>query len=141
MRYAFLLFLALAALAGRAQTATPMTIRPNTLNHLEDLKETMKHVAVTKDKGRKQPAEINPELNRNLVIAADDFVRVTLLAQPTQEAYLACIDKGLARVAPIATTPDLRQQVADYYLDLMEIVGLPNSAGKLDAFVGQVAGK
>ncbi len=139
MRYAFLLLLALAALASRAQT--PMTIRPNTLNHLEDLKETMKHVAVTKDKGHRQPAEINPELNRQLVIAADDFVRVTMLAQPTQEAYLGCIDKGLARMKTIATTPALRQQVADYYLDLMEIVGLPDSAGKLDAFVGQVAGK
>ena len=96
MRHLFLLLLALVTLTCRAQT--PITIRPNTLNHLEDLKETMKRVAVVKDKGHRQPAEINPELNRQLVIAADDFVRVTMLAQPTQEAYLACIDKGLGRM-------------------------------------------
>jgi hypothetical protein len=141
MRSIFLLLFLLAALSSHAQTPVPMQVPSKAIGQLEDLKELTKKTAVTKQKRPgKQPAETNPELNRYLVIAADDFVRVTT-DNPTREAYIACIDKGLARMAPLATTTVLRQQVADYYLDLMEIVGLGSSDGKLDSFVSQAASK
>lgn len=138
----------LMALAGHAQTtaqnnasATVMTVPTQAISQLENLMEDTKRIVVEKQTStRKRAAETHPELNRNLVIAAADFVRVTR-EQPSQDAYIAVIDKGLARIAPLATTTAARQQVADYYLDLMEIVGLTTSEGKLDAFVKEAPAK
>jgi hypothetical protein len=48
---------------------------------------------------------------------------------------------GLARLEPLATTPEDRQQVADYFQELMEIVGLESSEGRLAAFVGKPKGR
>jgi hypothetical protein len=113
-----------------------MTVPRTAISQLEDLMEATKKAAAKSKSAAKLPAELNPELNRYLVIAADDFVRVTRDV-PTREAYLSAIDKGLGRLTPLATTRELRQQVADYYLDLLEIVGLDSSDGKLDTFVAQ----
>jgi hypothetical protein len=128
--------LVLSLSAVYAQTSTTMTVPRTALTQLEDLMEATKKAAAKPKSTDKRPAEINPELNRYLVIAADDFVRVTREI-PSREAYLAAIDKGLSRLATPANTKELRQQVADYYLDLLEIVGLDSSDGKLDAFVAQ----
>lgn len=136
IRILLTLALAFGLSAAYAQASSPMTVSRTALTQLEDLMEATKKAAAKPKTTDKRPAEINPELNRYLVIAADDFVRVTR-ETPTREAYLAAIDKGLGRLAPLAATRALRQQVADYYLDLLEIVGLDSSDGKLDAFVAQ----
>ena len=85
-------------------------------------------------KAKKAHAEVRPGLNRYLVISADDFLRVAA-NKPTKEAYLGCLDKGLARVAQLATSPQDRKDVAEYYQELMEIVGLESSDGRRAAFV------
>jgi hypothetical protein len=132
-------FLLLGELSGYAQTGAPMQVPAQAVSQLEDLKELTKSTVeqkAAKKHANKLPAESRPDLNRYLVISADDFVRVTT-AKPTKEAYLECLDRGLARLAPLTATPTERKQVAEYYQELMEIVGLPSSEGRLDAFIAQ----
>ncbi|MDO7874871.1 DUF4844 domain-containing protein [Hymenobacter sp. ASUV-10] len=136
IRILLTLALGLSLSAAYAQTGTTMVVPRTAIGQLEDLMEVTKKAAAKPKSNSKLPAEANPELNRYLVIAADDFVRVTR-ETPTREAYLAAIDKGLGRLTTLATSKELRQQVADYYLDLIEIVGLDSSDGKLDTFVAQ----
>ena len=126
--------LSAAALVGRAQSVTPLPAPPKAIGQLEDLKElTKSEVASVRPRSRAH-AEVRPDLNRCLVIAADEFLRVAS-GQPTREAYLQGLDAGLARVGPLTNGPEDRQQVAEYYQDLMEIVGLDSSEGRLNAFV------
>ncbi|GAB2852686.1 DUF4844 domain-containing protein [Hymenobacter ruber] len=130
--------LTLGTLAANAQTGK-IQVPAQAITQLEDLKELTKAEVAKAGKATKAQAEVRPELNRYLVISADDFLRVTK-EQPTKEAYLKCLDNGLARVAPLTETATDRQQVAEYFQELMEIVGLESSEGRLDAFVG-AAGK
>ena len=127
--------LTLGALAANAQTGTPVKVPAKAITQLEDLKELTKAEVSKAGKGTKAHAEVRPDLNRYLVISADDFLRVTK-EQPTKEAYLKCLDTGLARVAALTATATDRQQVAEYFQELMEIVGLESSEGRLAAFVG-----
>ena len=124
-----------AALTGHAQTR--MQVPAKAATQLTDLMELTKSEVAKKGavKGKVQ-AEVRPDLNRYLVISANDFLQVTNNA-PTKEAYLQCLDKGLARVAPLTADVQDRQQVAEYFQELMEIVGLESSEGRLATFVGQ----
>jgi hypothetical protein len=126
-----------AALVGHAQAGTRMQVPPKAVSQLEDLMELTKS-EVPKKKSVKATAhaEVRPDLNRLLVISANDFLRVTN-SSPTKEAYLQCLDTGLTRLAPLATSVQDRQQIAEYFQELMEIVGLESSEGKLAAFVSQ----
>ena len=127
----------LATVASYAQTVTPIKVTAKAIGQLEDLKELTKAEALKSAKpNSKAHAEVRPELNRLLVISADEFVRVASGA-PNKEAFLQCIDTGLARVDPLAVTAQDRRQVAEYFQELMEIVGLESSDGRLDAFVAQ----
>ena len=112
--------------------------RPST--QLEDLKETTPDISGSGQKATERPTKAHAEVRPDSQplpssISADDFLRVTK-EQPTKEAYLKCLDNGLARVAPLTTSAVDRQQVAEYFQDLMEIVGLESSEGRLAAFVG-----
>jgi hypothetical protein len=129
-------FLSCAALTGQAQS-TRMQVPAKASSQLADLMDLTKaEVAKTGKVKAKAHAEVRPDLNRYLVISTNDFLQVTNSA-PTKEAYLQCIDKGLARLAPLTTNVQDRQQVAEYFQELMEIVGLESSEGKLAAFVSQ----
>ena len=126
--------LSVAALAGRGQSVTPLPLPPKAIGQLEDFRElTKSEVASVRPRSRAH-AEVRPDLNRCLVISADEFLRVAS-GQPTREAYLQCLDAGLARLGPLTNGPEDRLQVAEYFQDLMEIVGLDSSEGRLDAFV------
>ncbi|MDQ2794694.1 MAG: DUF4844 domain-containing protein [Bacteroidota bacterium] len=103
------------------------------IGRLEDFIEATKKVAETSATAKSQ-AEARPELNRLLVIAAFDFVQITRTA-PGREAYLLAMDHGLERFDPLMTTLDDRLEVAEFYIDLMDIVGLASSDGRLNAFV------
>ena len=131
--------LLLGALAGRAQSATVLPVSTKAVGQLDDFVQATKlapdKVRPGKDKVKgRMAAEAHPEINRYLVTAAADFRRV-LLDQHTREGYLACIDQGLARLAPLAASREQRQEIATYFEELMEIVGLDSSEGKLLAFV------
>ena len=133
MRALLILLFCLASLAGYAQNETALKVPETALEQLEDFKElTKSEVAATPGRGR-QHAETRPDINRWLVVSANDFVRVTR-ASPTREAYLLCIETGLARLAPLTPDAEGRQQVAEFFQELMEIVGLESSGGRLAAF-------
>ncbi|GAA4347744.1 hypothetical protein GCM10023185_03010 [Hymenobacter saemangeumensis] len=118
-----------------AQDSTPVQVPANAITQLEDFMEVTKQAVATKAKpGKNIHVEARPEVNRQLIIAADEFRRVTR-ETPSREAYLECIDKGLARVASLTSNAVERQQVADFFQELVEIVGLKSSDGRLAAFV------
>lgn len=126
----------LSCLALLSHAQVPM--RPGSalvVGRLEDFIEATKHVAETNATAKSQ-AEARPELNRLLVIAAFDFVQITRNA-PGREAYLQAMDRGLDRFDPLMTTSENRREVAEFYVDLMDIVGIDSSDGRLDAFVAR----
>lgn len=135
MRNLFCFLLTLGVLSAHAQSAPSFSAPKNAVSQLEDLKELTKSVAVTKPSKSKLQAEARPDINRMLVLAADDFLRITN-EKPSKEAYLQCLDRDLARVAPLATDAQDRKDVAQYFQELMEIVGLESSEGRLSAFAG-----
>ena len=73
------------------------------MSKLEDVKELTKAIAEPKEVGDKIPAEACPEINRLLVILVDDFLRIITDGKSSKEAYLACLDRELARLAPFTT--------------------------------------
>lgn len=105
------------------------------ISRLEDFIEATKHVAEPSAPLMSQ-AEARPELNRLLVIAAFDFVQITRYA-PSRDAYMQAMDLGLERFDPLMATPGNRREVAEFYVDLMDIVGVDSSDGRLDAFVAR----
>ena len=62
-----------------------------------------KAIVEPKEVGDKIPAEACPEINRLLVILVDDFLRIIIDGKSCKEAYLACLDRELARLAPLTT--------------------------------------
>ena len=136
MRPFLLLLLFLLTLTGYAQTATPLRVPPKALSRLAHLKELTQQEAAERRRDGKLTAELRPALNRELLASLDDFARVTA-AQPTKEAYLACIDAGLSRLGPLTRDAKDRQVVAEFYQALMDIVGLDSSEGRLTAFFNQ----
>lgn len=126
-------------MSSRAQTIAAFNVPANAVSQLEDVKELTKHVADPKSINAKIQAEARPEINRFLVIAADDFLRIIQNGKPCKTAYLACLDREIARLAPLTTNVNDRQQVADFLQDLMEIVGVDSSEGRLTAFAASPA--
>ena len=134
MRFTWSLLLSCLALVAHAQA----TVRPGSslvVSRLEDFIEATKRVAEPGAAPGTQ-AEARPELNRLLVIAAFDFVQITRSA-PTYEAYMLAMDRSLYRFEPLMLTPDDRLEVAEFYIDLMDIVGIASSDGRLNAFVAK----
>lgn len=121
-------------MSGHAQTIAAFSVPKDAVSKLEDVKELTKLVADPKSVDDKIQAEARPEINRLLVISADDFLRIITAGKSSKEAYLACLDRELARLAPLTTNAQDRQQVADFFQDLMEIVGVDSSEGRLTAF-------
>ncbi|GAA4051475.1 hypothetical protein GCM10022409_42840 [Hymenobacter glaciei] len=129
--------LSCAALAGNAQSANRLATPAKVLAQLERYKDLTKHDATASGSATRSHSEVRPEINRLLVQSADEFAWVAA-GRPTREAYLRCIDEGLARLSPYTRTAQDRQVVAEFYLDLMNIVGLETSEGRLNGFVAQV---
>ena len=123
-------------LTGHAQSVTALATPAKVLSQLERYKDMTKRDAASGVVLRNH-AETRPEINRLLVQSADEFAWVAA-GRPTREAYLRCIDEGLARISPYTKTAQDRQVVAEFYLDLMDIVGLETSEGRLNGFVAQV---
>ena len=133
-RFCCSVLLVLLAFAAHAQG----TSRPGSslvIGRLEDFIEATKHVAEAGATAKSQ-AEARPALNRLLVMAAFDFVQITRTA-PSREAYLLAIDRGLERFDPLMMTRDDRLEVAEFYIDLMDIAGIDSSDGRLNAFVAR----
>ena len=137
MRALIIFLFCLSASFGYAQDSVVVPAPAGAAGQIEDFMEVTKSaVANTPRPGKAVPAETRADVNRLLIISANDFLRA-LRENPTKEAYLACLDKGLTRVAPLTASTADRQQVADFYQELVEIVGLASSEGRLATFVAQ----
>ena len=139
MRILLLSLFTLAALGSRAQDATPLAVPDRAVVQLEKMRHNTLNAVVIGKRTGALPAETRPMLNRILVQSASEFLLITT-RKPTREAYLSSLDAGLSRLAPLVAQPEDRAQVAEYYQDLLDIVGLESSEGRLTDFVesGQV---
>ena len=122
------------ALAGHAQSNSPHTVPAKAVLQLENMRRQTEAEVVVGRNTEDVPAEARPDLNRVLLQSATDFLLITT-RKPTKEAYLQSLDKGLAQIGPLAPKAADRQQLAEYFQDLLDIVGLESSEGRLTAFV------
>ena len=106
------------------------------ITRLEDFIEITKHVAEN-SASAKSHVEARPAINRLLVIAAFDFVQITRNA-PSREAYLESMDQHLAQLEPLMALTEDRVQVAEFYDELLEMVGVASTDGRLDEFARRV---
>ncbi|MBU6120326.1 DUF4844 domain-containing protein [Hymenobacter siberiensis] len=136
MKKLLLTLFTLTALVGHAQSVTPAphSVPEKAVTQLEKmLRQTQVEVVIGRRKST-LPAEVRPMLNRILVQSANDFLAITH-GQPTKEAYYKSLEAGLARLQSLTPKQEDREQVAEYFQDLLDIVGLESSEGRLMAFV------
>ena len=134
MRLLILSLLCMLALAVHAQNVNPITAPEKAVAQLEKLRKQTEKELVVGRRNSTLPAETRPMLNRILLQSTADFLAIAGRT-PTKEAYLQSLDAGLARLTPLVAQLEDRQQVAEYYQDLLEIVGVDSSDGRLTAFV------
>ncbi len=132
MRAFLLLALLGAAQIGRAQT--PVSVPAKAIARLEQLVRKTQAVVVIGSSSGKLPVEARPRLNRVLVESSAEFLRLAA-NNPTREGYFKTLDASLARLDALAAAAEDRQQLAEYFQDLLDIVGLESSEGRLGAFV------
>ncbi|OGX82566.1 hypothetical protein BEN47_04055 [Hymenobacter lapidarius] len=133
MRLFLLGFFTLCALAGQAQT-TALAVPEKATAKLEKLLKQTRTAVEAGKRASTLPAETRPVLNQILVQSTREFLAITA-GKPTKDAYLQSLDAGLARLAPLVPHTDDRAQVAEHYQDLLDIVGLESSEGRLTAFM------
>jgi hypothetical protein len=77
---------------------------------------------------------LRPIYTEKINQAANDFQEVANGSDPTEEKYHAAIDKGLARFNDVYLTLDTEDidRVCWYFEELMDIVGLESSGGRLN---------
>ena len=124
------------ALASHAQNLAPVPhiVPGKAVVQLETiLRQTQVEVVVDR-RNSTLSAEMRLLLNRILVQSAKDFLAITH-DKPTKEAYYKSLELGLERLKSLATKKEDREQVAEYFQDLLDIVGLKSSEGRLMAFV------
>ncbi|MDG1572509.1 DUF4844 domain-containing protein [Robiginitalea sp. M366] len=81
--------------------------------------------------------KLRPIFTEKINLAAEDFQKVAEGKDPTQEKYLKAIDQGLDRFREIYLELDTedRERVCLYFEELMDIVGLESSGGRLNKFL------
>lgn len=134
MRILLLSLFTVAALAGRAQNVSSLAVPEKAVARLEKIRKQTLAAVVVGQRASSLPAEARPMLNRILCQSATDFLAITA-GKPNKQAYLWSLDAGLIRILPLVPQLEDRQQVAEYYQDLLDVVGLDSSEGRLVAFV------
>ena len=129
-----ILLITLLALASTSYAQTLVPVPAKAVARLEQLVRKTQSVVVIGNSSGKLPAEARPKLNRVLVESAAEFLRLAS-HNPTREGYFKTLDAGLARLEVLAVEAEERQQVAEYFQDMLDIVGMESSEGRLTAFV------
>ena len=134
-----ILLLCLFAIGTMTAYSQSMELPKNAVLKIQKYKErTQAAVEIGHRRSKtKLQVECQPIINKLLVLSADEFIRAS--KKPTRDDYLRCIENGLARIALRTTIVQERQQIAEFYQDLMDIVGLESSEGRLDEFVEAAA--
>ena len=129
-----LTILALAA-CGPKKIETPK----NAMNKFEQFKAKEKFVEEKYPNfypGIGNP-KLKPLLTEKINNVADSFQTISKSPNPTDENYQKAIEKGLANFADVYTDLDTedRERVCTYFEEIMDIVGLESSEGKLNDFM------
>lgn len=157
MRKPVLYFLLLGPLAGYAQTTAPaapalaaapliavaspmpaatvLPMRTDANRKLMKMKDTIQPLV-----GELAAFKNRPQVAHILAESTDDFLQI-MGGRPTEEAYLQVLDGSLAALTPLTPTPTDRADVAEYYEDLLDIVGITSSGGRLNAFLTRTKAK
>lgn len=80
---------------------------------------------------------LRPALNEKINLAAEDFQRIVMSGNATDEDYQDQIKIGLERFSDIYDSLDTedRERICAYFEELMDIVGLESSGGYLNRFM------
>ena len=81
--------------------------------------------------------KLKPILTQKINNVAEGFQTISKTQNPTEEDYQKEIEKGLASFADIYIELDTedRERVCHYFEEIMDIVGLESSEGKLNDFM------
>ncbi|GAA4757130.1 MULTISPECIES: DUF4844 domain-containing protein [Flavobacterium] len=111
----------------------------NAMNKFEQFKAKEKFVAIPYPNfysgiGNQK---LKPVLTEKINNVADSFQTISKTQNPTDEDYQKAIEKGLANFADIYIDLDTedRERVCSYFEEIMDIVGLESSEGKLNDFM------
>ncbi|AWM33963.1 DUF4844 domain-containing protein [Hymenobacter nivis] len=155
MRKPLLCFLLLGPLAGYAQTTTapdpaaasliavasPMPAaavlptRTDASRKLVKMKDTIQPLV-----GELAAFKNRPQVAHILAESTDDFLQI-MGGRPTEEAYFQVLEGSLAALTPLTPGTTDRAEVAEYYEDLLDIVGITSSGGRLNAFLKRTKAK
>jgi hypothetical protein len=116
-----------------------MTIESQAINNLEAFKTKSKFEPDTIRMfypGVADPA-LKPTLTELINKAADDFIEVAKDKEPTENKFQQKISVGLSRFTPLYLELDTedRERVCTYFEELMDIVGLESSGGRLNEWM------
>ena len=67
--------------------------------------------------------------------AADDFKKVVESGTATEASYHNAIDNAIKRFEPYFIDTEDRERIGRYFEELMDIVGLQSSGGRINRFV------
>ena len=123
-----------ASFSSHAQEPVPHVVPKEAVAKLEKVRRNTLNAVVIGQRTADLPPESRPMLNRLLVQSATEFLALTTRS-PTKDAYLRTLEMGLTRLMPLVPKVQDREQVAEYFQDLLDIVGLDSSEGRLTAFV------
>ncbi|MET4075124.1 DUF4844 domain-containing protein [Hymenobacter sp. UYCo722] len=133
MRYSLsFVFLLASTFCSYAQTS--VVVPAKAVAQLERLVRQTQAEVVIGSRRSTLPPETRPMLNKLLVQTASEFLALAG-RKPSREDFYKSLDTGLARIKPLVTQVQERQQVAEYFQDMLDIVGLESSEGRLTAFV------
>lgn len=116
-----------------------MTVGSQAVNNLEAFKTKSKFEPDTI--GMFYPGIADPTLQPTLTElinnAADDFIEVAKGKEPTENKFQEKISLGLSRFTPLYLELDTedRERVCSYFEELMDIVGLESSGGRLNNWI------
>ena len=125
----------LIAIAAPATAATVLPTRTDASRKLTKMKDTIQPLV-----GELAAFKNRPQVAHILAESTDDFLQI-MGGQPTEEAYFQVLDGSLAALTPLTTAPTDRADVAEYYEDLLDIVGITSSGGRLNAFLSRTKAK
>ena len=130
---AILIFISLTfAHCGQGQIKTP----GNAMKEFEKFKEKEKFGIEKSYPGIADP-KMRPILTKKINKVADNFNIVAQKSNPTNDEYQNQIKLGLESFADVYISLDTedRERVCHYFEEIMDIVGLESSEGKLNDFM------
>ena len=136
MRKYIQIFIILLTLSAQGQSKPDIKTSKNLNEKFSEFIKKKKFVAEYSYLGIAEE-KMRPVFTEKINQVAFDFKRVSESDNPTDKKYLEKIDIGLSRFTSVYMELDTedREKVCTYFEELMDIVGLQSSDGKLNKFI------